>query len=95
MANYFYRDLNLNASGTYIGKRDDLNFAESPSKRVENGSYFKADLAASYKLPLDFPYLQGATVFTRAQNLFNKDYEDIFGFSSPGLSILTGLSVRI
>ncbi len=95
VANYFHRDFNLNVSGTYIGKRDDLNFSEFPSKRVENGSYFKADLAASYKLPLDFPYLQGATVFTRAQNLFNKDYEDIFGFSSPGLSILTGLSIRI
>lgn len=95
VTNYLYKDFNLNVSGTYIGKRDDLNFAEFPSKRVENGSYFKADLAASYKIPLDFPYLQGATVFTRAENLFNKDYEDVFGFSSPGLSILTGLSVSI
>ncbi len=95
VANYFYKDFNLNASGTYIGKRDDLNFAEFPSKRVENDGYFKADLAGSYKLPLNFSYLSSATVFTRIQNLFNKDYEDVFGFSSPRLNFVAGLSIRI
>lgn len=95
VANYFYKDFNLNVSGTYIGKRDDLDFSSFPSNRVKNDAYFRTDLAASYKLPLDFSYLQGATVFTRINNLLNKDYEDIFGFSSPGFSFIAGLSIRI
>lgn len=95
VANYFYKDFNLNVSGTYIGKRDDLDFSSFPSNRVKNDAYFRTDLATSYKLPLDFSYLQGATVFTRINNLLNKDYEDIFGFSSPGLNFIAGLSIRI
>ncbi len=91
VANYFYKDFNLNVSGTYIGKRDDLDFSSFPSNRVKNDAYFRADLAASYKLPPGLSYLQGTTVFTRINNILNKDYEDIFGFSSPGFNFTVGL----
>ncbi len=83
---------NINASGKYVGKRDDMNWSESA--RVENDSYFTMDIATSYEFPIS-QLAQNVKIFARAENLFNNDYEDVFGFSSPGLSVTGGISLRM
>ena len=95
VTSYFYKGLNLNLVGTYTGDREDLNFSVSSSERIENNGYFKVNLAASYSLSPNSLYLQGVKVFARIQNLFNEDYEEIVGFSSPGFNFVTGISVRL
>ncbi len=92
-ANYSLGDFNLNLAGIYVGDRQDTNF--KTFTRVKNDGYFKADLATSYKLNLRFPYLKDARAFARVDNLFNSDYEEVFGYSSPGLNFISGLSIRL
>ena len=90
--NFSLDGFNVNALGKYVGSRDDMNWSEFA--RVENDSYFTMDLAASYELPTN-QLAQSIKIFARAENLFNNDYEDVFGFSSPGLSVIGGISLRM
>ena len=89
-ANYSGNGLNLNVSGNYVGGRDDVNWSEFA--RVENGSFFTVDLAASWEIAATPRRLR---LFTRVENLFDRDYERVFGFSSPGLSWVSGISAGI
>lgn len=96
--NYFYRGLNLNLNGTYVGKRDDVDFSDFVNftqRRVTLDGYFKLDLAAHYEIPFRFQYLKEVKIFTRIENLLDDDYEEIFGFSAPGFNFIAGLSFRI
>lgn len=91
-ANYSRNGLNLNVSGNYVGKRDDVNWSGFPGARVENGSFFTVDLAASWEISRSPRRLR---LFTRVENLFDGDYERVFGFSSPGLVWVSGISAGI
>lgn len=94
-ANYSRDSLNANVSGNYIGARDDVNFSEFPGIRVENDSYFTVDIAVSYDLALENSVAERLRLFTRIENLFNKNYENVFGFSSPGFSWVSGVSAAV
>ena len=91
-ANYSRNALNLNVSGNYAGKRDDVDWSGFPGRRVENGPVFTVDLAASWEISRSPRRL---LLFTRVENLFDRDYERVFGFSSPGLSWVSGISAGI
>ena len=91
-ANYSRNALNLNVSGNYAGKRDDVDWSGFPGTRVENGPVFTVDLAASWEISRSPRRL---LLFTRIENLFDRDYERVFGFSSPGLSWVSGISAGI
>ena len=90
-AGYSRKAFGLNLSGNYVGSRDDVDWSEFPSTRVKNDSFFIVDAAAFYEIELK--RLAGKIrLFSRVNNLFNKDYEDVFGFSSPGFSMISGVS---
>ena len=91
-ANYSRNALNLNVSGNYAGKRDDVDWSGFPGTRVENGPVFTVDLAASWEISRSPRRL---LLFTRIENLFDRDYERVFGFSSPGMSWVSGISAGI
>lgn len=93
--NYSRDGLNANVSGNYVGTRDDVNFSGFPGARVENDSYFTVGLAVSYELALESPVAEKLRLFTRMENLFDEDYEDVFGFSSPGFSWISGVSATV
>lgn len=91
-ANYSRNGINLNVSGNYAGRRDDVDWSGFPGTRVENGPDFTVDLAASWEISRSPRRL---LLFTRVENLFDRDYERVFGFSSPGLSWVSGISAGI
>ena len=91
-AGYSKNAFKLDLSGNYVGSRDDVNWSEFPSTRVKNDSFFIIDAAASYEISLK-SFVDKIRLFSRVNNLFNKDYENVFGFSSPGFSMISGVSV--
>ena len=91
-AGYSRNAFGFNLSGNYVGSRDDVNWSEFPSTRVKNDSFFIVDAAASYEISLK-SFVDKIRLFSRVNNLFNKDYENVFGFSSPGFSMISGVSV--
>lgn len=91
-AGYSRNAVSLNLSGNYVGSRDDVNWSESPSPRVRNDSFFVVNAAASYELDAKKQFADKIRFFSRINNLFNADYENVFGFSSPGFSMTSGVS---
>ncbi|BCA80755.1 TonB-dependent receptor [Desulfuromonas sp. AOP6] len=70
----------LNVHGTYVGKRDDYGSVTLPS-------YTLVNLATSYDIT---PNIQ---VFGRIDNLFDKSYQEVAGYGTPGLSGYAGVTL--
>lgn len=96
--NYIYGPLEVNFHGLYIGARADRrpdNNAPYYATRVVNGGFFTADLAAYYTVIQNWGYVNRVQLMVRGQNLFDKKYEEVFGYSSPRFQIIGGLRMKI
>jgi len=96
--NYVYGPVEVNFHGLYIGERADRRPSNNPpyyARRVTNGGFFTADLAAYYTILEKRGYVNRVQIMARAQNLFDKNYEEVFGYSSPGLQIIGGLRLEL
>ena len=78
---------NLNLDIIYVGKRDELDFATY--SRIVMPDYFLINIAAYYDL-FSFLRFQG-----RIENLLDKQYEEIYGYGTAGLSFFGGIYVSI
>jgi vitamin B12 transporter len=81
--------LNLVALG--VGDRVDRDFAAAGSPRVRNKAYWRADLAAWYRLGR----WEGSewTAKLRIENMTNTRYQEAFGFPNPGIFAMAGVEV--
>ncbi len=82
---------NVNLGVTYTGERDDVFFPPFPadSEVVSLDSYTLVNLAASYR------FGGGTELYGRIENMFDEDYEDIYGFSNPGIGAFAGLRIAL
>jgi vitamin B12 transporter len=89
-ANYrFNKKGNVNLGIAYVGKRQDTCYDPITyvSTRVELGGYLLVNLAASYDVT---KWLQ---VFARVDNLLDREYEEVYGYGTPGISGYGGVKV--
>ncbi len=98
VANYEWDRLNINLSGYYTGWRDDSQFTYAfpflfQSKRVDNPDFFVLNLAASYDLVRDWGYINKFQLWARFNNIGDNRYQEVYGYSSPGFSMLGGVRV--
>jgi len=84
---HFLNNGNVNLGVIYVGKRDDLDFSISPSRRVKLNQYTLVNLAVSYDITKNFQ------LFGRVENLLDKEYEEAKGFETPGLSFFGGMKL--
>ena len=77
----------LNAD--YGGSRTDIFFPPwpDPSEIVTLGNYWLVDLALQYQAT------ESVTVFAKGSNLLDEDYEQVFGFRTPGRAGFVGARV--
>jgi len=81
---------NLNLGVDYNGETEDLEFASStPRTRVTLDDYTLVSLAGSFA-PID-----GVEVFGRIENALDQDYEEVFGFETPGRAVFIGARLRL
>lgn len=80
--------MSLGTAVSYVGKRPDTDFSQFPSPRVTLPAYTKVDLSAEY--PLTGLSRGGLTLNARLDNVFDKRYEEVLHFASPGRTILIG-----
>ncbi len=96
--NYVHGPLEVNFHGLYVGARADFrpsSFAPYYATRVTNGGFFTADLAAYYTVIQNWSHVKRLQLMLRATNLFDKNYEEVFGYSSPRFQIIGGLRLKI
>ncbi|MHB1686663.1 MAG: TonB-dependent receptor plug domain-containing protein [Ignavibacteriaceae bacterium] len=88
-ANYnFLEKANANVEIIYVGARDDKDFNQYPVPRVKLPDYTLVNLSASYDLTKEIQ------IYGRVDNLFNKYYEDVFGYATPGQSEYLGVKLN-
>ncbi|MGZ3554844.1 MAG: TonB-dependent receptor plug domain-containing protein [Gemmatimonadaceae bacterium] len=80
--------ISLGAAVNYVGERPDTDYSQFPSPRVTLAAYTKTDLSAQY--PLTGQKYGGLTLNARVDNIFDKRYQEVFGFATPRRTILIG-----
>ena len=78
--------LSLSATWLYVGSEVDGNRSFS-IPRLNTNPYYVVNIAAEYDVG------KGVTLFARADNLFDRRYEDPTGFQRPGFGFFAGLRV--
>ena len=90
-ANLGYRFLDgrakLDLGVDYNGQQKDFQFSNFFAGRtvVPLDDFVLVNVAASYEL------IEGVELFGRIENLFDQDYEEVLGFSSPGIGAFVGI----
>ena len=84
----FSKKGNLNLSFIYIGERDDeyYDFVTWTSTRETLPGYSLLNAAVSFNVASNFQ------IFCRLDNIFNKEYEIIKGYGTPGFSAYGGVN---
>ncbi len=83
----FSAKTNFNAEVIWVGTRDDIDF--STFERTELKGYVLLNLAAHYDV---FDFLR---MNVRVENLLDTDYEEVFGYATPGLSFYGGIKLSL
>jgi len=78
-----YRRFNATFTGYFSGQRTDSDFLGLGLTR--NPGYARFDVTTSYNVA------RGFSVYGRATNLFNKNYQDALGYPALGRSVQAGL----
>ena len=90
--NYRFLDqrANLNLGVNYNGPQDDIYFPAPAfaSTRVELDSYTLVNLAGSYEIG------PSILLYARIENLLDSDYEEVFGFQTPGIGAWMGVKLN-
>ncbi len=75
----------------YNGDQKDFQFSNFFANRrmVTLDSYVKADVTAAYQVT------DRIELFGRVENLLDEDYQDVFGFSNPGIGAFAGVKIRL
>jgi vitamin B12 transporter len=90
--NAVFRRLNVTLGGYFTGVRTDSDFLSMRSATTcigpclsSNPGYALFDLSGSYRVG------HGVTFHARAQNLFDKQYQDALGYPALGLNVQAGV----
>jgi vitamin B12 transporter len=91
--NYRFLDerANLNLNVSYSGKQKDEYFPppDFAQTGVQLDDYTLVDLVLSYDLN------DGISIYARAENLLDEDYENVLGYATPGAGYYAGLRMRL
>ncbi len=79
---------------TFVGDRSDIETA-APFGIRSHGQYHIFDLVLSYSPGIRWHAIQNEEVFTRMENLFDRNYSQAFGFPSPPLTVLAGVKLDL
>jgi vitamin B12 transporter len=77
----------------YVGNRVDIDFASF--QRVEAEAYTKVDLSGELALLHSRVERDPLALTLRIENLFDSDYQQIYGFRSPGRAVHLGVRMRL
>lgn len=89
-----WRGTKASLTGIFVGTREDFNVVASPSRRVHLPPYSRFDAAVSHELMRDRASLRTLEIFGRVRNFTDARYEEVYGFSAPGVHYLFGLRAR-
>ncbi len=91
-ARYDIERVALSLRYRYIGSRADLDFSNFPSTRVTLPAYHVVDVSGEVTL-LGRPGGWAVGINVRVENLWDERYQEIYGFTAPGRTVMVGVRV--
>ena len=90
VANYRFlsKKANLNLRINYTDDQFDNDFSSFPANRVELSDYTLVNIAGEYQAN------NWITIEGRIENLFDKKYQDVFGFETQGINAHIGMKFQ-
>jgi vitamin B12 transporter len=85
----------LGGSIVYVGRRDDVDFNQFPSQRVELPGYAVVDLATEVEILRSGYGRPGLSGVLRVENLFGQDYDQVVGFPGRRRGVFGGAKFRL
>lgn len=75
---------NLNLGMTYVGRRKDTKYVGWTATRITLKDYTKFALSCSYDITKNFQ------LFGKIENLFDREYQEVYGYATEGRSFYAG-----
>jgi vitamin B12 transporter len=89
-ANYGFGEKgHLNLTGIFVGERTDKDFSTWPAATVKLDSYTLVNLAGSLLIS------DKIKLTARLENLLNEQYQEAFGYGTPGRSAYAGVKAEL
>jgi vitamin B12 transporter len=83
----------VGAALNYVGNRDDIDFGSFPAVRTTLPHYVTVDGDFSFDILRQAAGRPALTATLRAANLFDENYQTVFGFKGRGRAVFVGGSV--
>jgi vitamin B12 transporter len=74
----------------HVGNRDDRDFSTYPAKPVVLEPYTKFDISTAWTFGAEADRLPDLTLTLRVANLFDREYQEVFGFPARGRTVMIG-----
>jgi len=85
----------LGGSLTWVGSREDVDFAQTPSVRIELPAYAVVDLAGELEILSAHPGRPGVAGTVRVENLFDESYDQVVGFPGRPRGVFGGVRFQL
>ena len=79
----------------FVGTRDDRDFSDFPAKPVILEPYHRFDAGTSYRLTNETLRGPSLTLYVRAENLFDSEYQEIMNFRAAGRTVSLGIRASV
>jgi vitamin B12 transporter len=91
----FASRVTMGIAANYVGARDDIDFGPFPSVRSELDSYLALDADLSIDVLQSGAGRPGLTATFRAENLFDREYDTVFGYQGRGRALFAGFRLGL
>jgi vitamin B12 transporter len=85
----WFGPVQLSAKIVYVGKRRDMDFDSFPARAVTLDDYLLASASVDWRIS------DALEIYVRAENGFDAEYQDVFGYRTPGRTVHAGLRLRL
>lgn len=89
-ARYAIARATLGLGVRHVGMRDDRDFSTYPATPIALASYTKIDASAVWTAGAVHSALPKLTLTCRVDNLFDTEYQEVFGFPARGRTVMVG-----
>jgi vitamin B12 transporter len=89
-ARYAAERASIGINFRHVGNRDDRDFSTYPTAPVVLESYTRVDLSTAWTFGSSEDRLPDLTVTLRVANLFDREYQEVFGFPARGRAVMVG-----
>jgi len=84
---YGIEDVHLGLNGEYVGERTDKDFSSFPATELNTGKYTIANFVANYQVD------EAMSLYAKVDNLTDKKYQTVYGYTSFPRSIYAGMKL--